>query len=83
MEFAEFIKIPMVDKVTLIRPGFSRIDGTLCVTGHHLMFSSRMQDSEELMVSILYFVGKKNGLLQTWLIYHVNLEKKLELKNLE
>ena len=50
MEFADFIKIPMVDNVTLVRPGFSRIDGTLCVTGHHLMFSSRMQDREELMV---------------------------------
>lgn len=50
MEFVEFIKIPMVDNVTLVRPGFSRIDGTLCVTGHHLMFSSRMQESEELML---------------------------------
>ena len=53
MEFAEFIKIPMVDKVTLVRPGLSRVVGTLCITGHHLLFSSRMQESEELMVSIL------------------------------
>ncbi|CAB3998157.1 Hypothetical predicted protein, partial [Paramuricea clavata] len=50
MEFAEFIKIPMVDKVTLARPGLSRVVGTLCITGHHLLFSSRMQDSEELML---------------------------------
>jgi myotubularin-related protein 9 len=53
MEFAEFIKIPMVDKVTLARPGLSRVVGTLCITGHHLLFSSRMQDSEELMVGIV------------------------------
>jgi myotubularin-related protein 9 len=55
MEFAEFIKIPMVDKVTLFRPGFSRIVGTLCITGHHLLFSSRMQESEELMVGVLMY----------------------------
>lgn len=50
MEFADFIKIPMVDNVTFVRRGFSRVDGTLCVTGHHLMFSSRLRDTEELMV---------------------------------
>lgn len=50
MEFAEFIKVPVVHKVTLVRPGYSRLDGTLCITGHHLMFSSRIQASEELMV---------------------------------
>ncbi|XP_046864897.1 myotubularin-related protein 9-like [Xenia sp. Carnegie-2017] len=50
MEFAEFIKVPVVHKVTLVRPGYSRLDGTLCITGHHLMFSSRIQASEELML---------------------------------
>lgn len=50
MEFADFIKIPMVDNVTFVKRELSRVDGTLCVTGHHLMFSSRLRDSEELMV---------------------------------
>ena len=54
MEFAEFIKIPMVNDVILVRPGFSRVLGTLCITGHHLLFSSRMQASEEIMVCIFY-----------------------------
>ena len=53
MEFAEFIKIPMVNNVTLARPGFSRVLGTLCITGHHLLFSSRMQACEEIMVGII------------------------------
>lgn len=50
MEFADFIKIPMVDNVTFVKRELSRVDGTLCVTGHHLMFSSRLRDSEELML---------------------------------
>ena len=56
MEFAEFIKIPMVDNVTLARPGFSRVVGTLCITGHHLLFSSRIQETEELMVGVIFCV---------------------------
>ena len=55
MEFAEFIKIPMVDNVTLAKPGLARVVGTLCITGHHLIFSSRMRESEELMVGILMY----------------------------
>ena len=56
MEFAEFIKIPMVDNVTFVRPGFSRVVGTLCITGHHLLFSSRIQETEELMVGFIFCV---------------------------
>ena len=50
MEFAEFIKTPMVDSVTLRRPFMEPLEGTLCVTGHQLILSSRRDDHEELWV---------------------------------
>ena len=50
MEFAEFIRTPMVDGVTLHRPHCKPISGTLCVTGHHLILSSRTEPHEELWV---------------------------------
>ncbi|XP_025090665.1 myotubularin-related protein 9-like [Pomacea canaliculata] len=46
MEFSEFIKTPKVDGVTLRRPFCSPLEGTLCVTGHHLLLSSRKDDNE-------------------------------------
>ncbi|KAH9491937.1 Myotubularin- protein 9 [Bulinus truncatus] len=48
MEFVEFIKTPMVNNVTLRRPFTSDMEGTLCVTGHHLIISSRRENHEEL-----------------------------------
>ncbi|KAK7475886.1 hypothetical protein BaRGS_00032854 [Batillaria attramentaria] len=48
MEFAEFIKTPMVNNVTLRRPFCDPMEGTLCVTGHQLILSSRRDDHEEL-----------------------------------
>ncbi|XP_046578152.1 myotubularin-related protein 9-like [Haliotis rubra] len=48
MEFAEFIKIPMVDGVIMKRPFEGQVEGTLCVTGHHLILSSRKDQREEL-----------------------------------
>ena len=51
MEFAEFIKTPMVNNVTLRRPFMEPLEGTLCVTGHQLILSSRRDDHEELWVS--------------------------------
>lgn len=48
MEFAEFIKTPMVNNVTLRRPFCEPLEGTLCVTGHQLILSSRKDDHEEL-----------------------------------
>jgi len=50
MEFIELIKAPKVDNVTLRRPLFPRIQGTLCVTGHHLILSSRREDAQEFWV---------------------------------
>uniref|UniRef100_A0A8C4QHW5 Myotubularin-related protein 9 n=1 Tax=Eptatretus burgeri TaxID=7764 RepID=A0A8C4QHW5_EPTBU len=48
MEFADLIKTPKVDEVLLQRPLEPKVVGTLCLTGHHLIFSSRQDNSEEL-----------------------------------
>ncbi|XP_048730213.1 myotubularin-related protein 9-like isoform X2 [Ostrea edulis] len=47
MEFAEFIKVPMVDNVTLYRPFKVPDNGTLCITGHHMIFSTRQTENHE------------------------------------
>ncbi|XP_075000963.1 myotubularin-related protein 9 isoform X4 [Calonectris borealis] len=47
MEFAELIKTPRADNVILHRPFYLAVEGTLCLTGHHLIFSSRRQDNAE------------------------------------
>ena len=51
MEFAEFIKSPTVDGVVLRQAFREPIEGTLCITGHHLIISSRQDPAEELWVS--------------------------------
>ena len=51
MEFVEYIKSPKIDKVSLRRRGREYLEGTLCVTGHHLIFSSRTEHKDELIVS--------------------------------
>ncbi|XP_074905036.1 myotubularin-related protein 9 isoform X2 [Buteo buteo] len=47
MEFAELIKTPRADNVVLHRSFYLAVEGTLCLTGHHLIFSSRRQDNAE------------------------------------
>ncbi|NWV28340.1 MTMR9 protein, partial [Origma solitaria] len=47
MEFAELIKTPRADNVVLHRPFHPAVEGTLCLTGHHLIFSSRRHDNAE------------------------------------
>ncbi|XP_054843975.1 myotubularin-related protein 9 [Eublepharis macularius] len=47
MEFAELIKTPRADNVILYRPFYPLVEGTLCLTGHHLIYSSRRQDNVE------------------------------------
>ncbi|OXB78609.1 UNVERIFIED_CONTAM: hypothetical protein H355_010089 [Colinus virginianus] len=47
MEFAELIKTPRADNAVLHRPFHPAVEGTLCLTGHHLIFSSRRQDNAE------------------------------------
>lgn len=51
MEFAEHIATPKVDGVILHSPFHEPVDGTLCVTGHHLILSSRKEDVQELWVT--------------------------------
>lgn len=48
MEFAEFIKTPTVENVSMTRPFTKPITGTLCITGHHVILSSRSEQHEEL-----------------------------------
>ena len=65
MEFVEYIKSPNIDKVSLRRRGRTYLEGTLCVTGHHLIFSSRTDHKDELIVShqIIYlseFISRHN-----------------------
>ncbi|KAM7431350.1 Myotubularin-related protein 9 [Porites harrisoni] len=61
MEFVEYIKSPKIDKVSLRRRGQAYLEGTLCVTGHHLIFSSRTDHKDELILlhSAVEHVEKK------------------------
>lgn len=50
MEFAHLIKSPRVEKVILQRPFHKSTEGTLCITGHHLIFSAGGENPDELWV---------------------------------
>eukprot|EP00794_Sanderia_malayensis_P012002 gene12002-13241_t len=50
MEFAELIKTTRVDNVILRRLHVPLIEGTLCLTSHHLIFSSRASEKDEMML---------------------------------
>lgn len=50
MEFAELIKTPKLEKVILHGPMGQVMEGTLCITSHHLIISSRTDSSQELWV---------------------------------
>lgn len=52
MEFAELIATPKLDGVLLHSALSSNgpVDGTLCITGHHLILSSRREGCQELWV---------------------------------
>lgn len=54
MEFAVYIQTPKLDGVILHTPFNEPIDGTLCVSGHHLLLSSRKEDVQELWVSVAF-----------------------------
>jgi myotubularin-related protein 9 len=56
MEFAEFIRTPRVEEVTLYRANMPPLEGTLCVTGHHLIISRRQDDDEEELWVLCFFV---------------------------
>lgn len=50
MEFGDFITTPKLDGVILHSPFNEPIDGTLCITGHHLIVSTRKENVQELWV---------------------------------
>lgn len=51
MEFIELILINKLDGVILKYPHQDNVDGTVCITGHHLILSSRKEGVHELWVS--------------------------------
>ncbi|XP_022910988.1 myotubularin-related protein 9 [Onthophagus taurus] len=64
MEFADLIATPKLDGVILHSPFHDPVDGTLCVSGHHLILSSRKEDVQELWLlhqSIDLVEKKPNG----------------------
>lgn len=48
MEFAELISTPKLDGVILHTQNSEPVEGTLCITGHHLILSSRREGVQEL-----------------------------------
>ncbi|XP_039295566.1 myotubularin-related protein 9 [Nilaparvata lugens] len=48
MEFVDMILTPKLDNVIMHGPFHEPVDGTLCITGHHLILSSRKEGVEEL-----------------------------------
>lgn len=50
MEFADYIKAPNTEGVTLHRPFHDPLEGTLCITGHHFILSSRSKNEELWML---------------------------------
>lgn len=54
MELSHLIRVPFVDNVRLHKVN-SIHDGVLCLTGHHLMFSSKTSQKEEVLVSFCLF----------------------------
>ncbi|RMB91201.1 hypothetical protein DUI87_32337 [Hirundo rustica rustica] len=52
MEFSELIKTATVENALLWRPGLPAVRGTLCITSHHLLLSSRPRGDLELWLLI-------------------------------
>ncbi|XP_061698995.1 myotubularin-related protein 9 isoform X2 [Syngnathoides biaculeatus] len=53
MEFSEHIKTANVEDVVLHQPLHPPSKGTLCITGHHLLFSDREEDSGRQVLLLL------------------------------
>lgn len=60
MEFAHLIKTPRVEKVVIHRPLRKPVEGALCITGHHLIFSAGGENPDELWV-LQIPIPKHNG----------------------
>uniref|UniRef100_A0A8C1VQ81 Zgc:154055 n=1 Tax=Cyprinus carpio TaxID=7962 RepID=A0A8C1VQ81_CYPCA len=53
MELSEHIKTANVEDVTLRRPFYPALRGTLCVTSHHLLFSNRKDEASWQLLILL------------------------------
>ncbi|XP_053702010.1 myotubularin-related protein 9 isoform X4 [Synchiropus splendidus] len=53
MEFSEHIKTANVEDVVLRQPLHPPYRGTLCITGHHLLFSDREENSSRQLLLLL------------------------------
>ena len=53
MEFISIIKTPNIDKAILINQSSDNLEGTLCITTHYLLFSSRKNPDDEIWVCLL------------------------------
>ncbi len=65
MEFAELILTPKLDGVILHSPLSEEVHGTLCITGHHLILSSRREGVQELWLlhQVIDSVERKPNML--------------------
>lgn len=53
MEFSEHIRTANVEDVVLRERQRPQSRGTLCITGHHLLFSDREEDSSRQLLLLL------------------------------
>lgn len=51
MEFVDLIPTPKLDVLLRTQTASEGVEGTLCLTSHHLIFSTRRDDFQELLVS--------------------------------
>lgn len=51
MEFVDHIGTPKLDGVVLHMPLSDPVEGTLCITGHHIIVSTRQEGVQELWAS--------------------------------
>lgn len=73
MEFAHLIKSPRVEKV-VVRRSFQQnsVEGALCITSHHLIFSARLGDNtNELWVGKTYLLTLSSTPL--YILFHLQL----------
>lgn len=74
MEFADLIITPKLDGVILHSPFTDPVDGTLCITGHHMILSSRKEDVQELWVMLLECNLKNYSLFFMFKLLHQSID---------
>lgn len=82
MEFADLILTPKLDGVSLHSPLSETVDGTLCITGHHLILSSRKEGVQELWLlhQVIDWVEKKPTLQNNTLLGGIIILKCKDLR---